>query len=315
MVSFKAHKNIFIIISIIIWIVNDIYLKKYFGNILTGKISDIASIFVMPFTFTYIFFTLNEYLKIKIIPEKYIFYFSLSFISIIFIIINVDQNTNNHFTEFFWGQNCIQGTSDLTDLFCLFSLIPAFLLFHHLENYPNYLSIKIIPHLGLILSFFATVNTSGPKPERNDAMNIIYLLDPRDKITLILPINSQSFVQNEVSNFEWKYVGYDGNNNPIGNKKTNDNDAIMCLKSEKLSALNNQTSNFKNYVLEIATDINFLNIKLITNTTNSSIPITLNLNPGNYYWRIAILLQNISNCPEADVIIYLPVEEKSFKIN
>ncbi|MCC9041586.1 hypothetical protein LNQ81_02575 [Myroides sp. M-43] len=55
--KFQSNKifNPFFIISLLVLVLNDLWLKQYFSNTITGKLSDFAGLFVFPFFWSYFF--------------------------------------------------------------------------------------------------------------------------------------------------------------------------------------------------------------------------------------------------------------------
>lgn len=145
----KHFRGIFII-SIIILIVNDIFLKSYYSNFFTGKLSDIAGLFAFPYFLSLLF------------PEKV----KLNYIgtAILFILWKSEmiQPILFYFQSIGIGLN---RTVDYTDLVTLLILPLSYQYWN--SNLNDYLTSKInFKPVILSICSFAFIATSLPKAHK-----------------------------------------------------------------------------------------------------------------------------------------------------
>lgn len=147
MTEFKQNiTSPFFIIGVIVLFINDFYLKQFYGNFITGKLSDVAGLFVFPIFLTY--FLPNHKKKIFIIT-------ALSFVFWKLPIADYFIDLFNHI--FFFK---ISRTIDYTDYFALLILPfsyqykPTKSLFINSNN-------VIFRNVVLVFSFFCFCSTAG----------------------------------------------------------------------------------------------------------------------------------------------------------
>lgn len=143
----RKHFRAIFIISIIILIVNDLFLKSYYSNFFTGKLSDVAGLFAFPYFLSLLF---PKKVKINYIGT-----------SILFILWKSEliQPILTFFQSVGIGLN---RTIDYSDLVTLLILPISYLYWN--SNFNDYLTNKIIfkPIL-LSICVFAFIATSLPR--------------------------------------------------------------------------------------------------------------------------------------------------------
>ena len=143
----KSKQNItspLFIVGVLILFINDFYLKQLYGNFLTGKLSDIAGLFVFPIFLTY--FMPNHKTKI----------FITTALGFIFWKLPVADYFISTFNTFSFYQ--IQRTIDYTDYFTLLILPFSYFYNSKVKLLKNNVTIRVGI---LILSFFCFCSTAG----------------------------------------------------------------------------------------------------------------------------------------------------------
>ncbi|MCZ8343772.1 MAG: hypothetical protein O9301_12110, partial [Leptospira sp.] len=196
MKSLEILSSHFNIVFLVLWLLNDLFLKSEYPGLVTGKVSDIIGVYLSPFIITAV---VSRLFKAK---ETNIFWFSIGFIAVLFFGINIDQSWNDFLyslMSFGFGQS---GVADLSDLFCLV-LLPLTCVRYfsksNSEKSANRGGIKI-----LILSVFVFINTSPLPSGRSNFSEYIFLLNSAsDTILLESPIDSKSVANLESFTFRF----------------------------------------------------------------------------------------------------------------
>ncbi|MCB1159793.1 MAG: hypothetical protein KDK45_20000, partial [Leptospiraceae bacterium] len=313
------------ILSVLIWIANDLYLKNFYANWLTGKLSDFTSLFVFPIFLAILIKSLDIFNYWRI---KALFLFSLGFTIILFISINVNQAFNTAFTKFFWGERA-KGYADFSDLICLISIPLSYLYFN--KQYKNF-NERLISKQALIkfkaifmtlLLGFACLNTSRPQqPFRSDLETLIIFDLSRygesaDTIFFSEPSPQFSSASGLKTFFQWKYMGY-----YLGDNPNLANSADKCAESyyEK-DFLWKYGGTFKGYKLYIykkndKTKNQYKNaIFLYSMFSPETIQeLFLDLPSGDFLWLVTLVFENKSACKETEVEFF-PENEVAIKVN
>jgi hypothetical protein len=134
------------IAGLFLLLLNDLFLKDHFHNFLTGKISDLAGLFILPL-FLLIWFPNKKYLYV-IIGIGFIFWKS-----------EFSQPLINCWNSLFFLP-CIHRTVDFTDNFCLIVLPLSWFYSQHY----NFIQYKTISKLIFPLAIFSFFSTSIREP-------------------------------------------------------------------------------------------------------------------------------------------------------
>ena len=149
----KLNLNLFranyFILSLVILLLNDFYLKYEFSNFLTGKLSDFACLFVFPY-FISVFFSNRT-------KEIYIF----TFVFFIFWKLEISEQFIKFISEI--TNFAFHRTVDLTDLIALLILPISYHYFHNKnkvqkENKNNNFALNSLIGVVTIYSFLADTN-------------------------------------------------------------------------------------------------------------------------------------------------------------
>ncbi|TGK95777.1 hypothetical protein EHQ30_03865 [Leptospira brenneri] len=299
--------------AVIFWILNDSYFKYIFHNDLTGKISDIIGLFYTPILFTALIVTFFQHKKYQI-KESKILFVTMAFVAIMFISLNLNQETNDLLVKNLWFFIPSKGTADQTDLYCLLIYIPLVFIFYNLQKNHSQKQFKVLKYLTPLFLSFAIINTSSIGNSETDLERISYfmlLADTSDKIISISPEDGETFQKSQNINFEWSYKNYYGVTEPSIYDKE-----MECGVTGNLNELNGYIAGkFQNYVVQIANNETFSPIGIEFNSngiekrTNGSINSS-----GSYYYRIALHYKNKSECTDPNFLIFLPQQNKKIVI-
>jgi len=147
----KKYLRIIFITSIIILLVNDLFLKDYFSNYLTGKLSDIVGLFSFPYFLSLLF---PKYVKVNYIGTAILFIFWKSELiePILFFLQNIGIGINR--------------TIDYSDLITLLVLPISYGYWN--SNINDYLPNRIfLKQIILTVCIFSFIATSMPKKYKN----------------------------------------------------------------------------------------------------------------------------------------------------
>lgn len=147
MIQDRKHFRGIFIISIIILIVNDIFLKSYYSNFFTGKLSDVAGLFAFPYFLSLLF------------PEKV----KLNYLGTAILFILWKSEIIQPILVFFQSIGIgLNRTIDYSDLVTLLILPISYLYWN--SNLNDYLTSKInFKPIILSVCSFAFIATSLPK--------------------------------------------------------------------------------------------------------------------------------------------------------
>lgn len=145
----KSNRDIFtsvyFISGLLLLLVNDFYLKETFHNQLTGKLSDIAGLFIFPIFFSHIFRA-----------KKAVYVLTI----VLFVIWKSDLATP---IIIYWNNlnlYQIERTIDMTDLYALL-VIPISYKFKGRLTFRDYVSFKYLRLLIMLLACFSFIATAG----------------------------------------------------------------------------------------------------------------------------------------------------------
>ncbi|MCB1178902.1 MAG: hypothetical protein KDK36_15060, partial [Leptospiraceae bacterium] len=181
--SFNALNSKTSYVLVLLWVLNDLFLKQKFGNFITGKLSDVCGLVVFPLLLTFFLSVIFKNFK-----EKVLLIFSIVLSYSVFLIININQNWSN----FYYGLigSKVNGISDLTDLLCI-PLSLFILIYIYKKTKPN-ISKDIKSYFIIPLSTFAFIATSYARPRFSD-IKIVHPLDLAE-------------IKNELTVFVWYTV-------------------------------------------------------------------------------------------------------------
>ncbi|MDF3820852.1 hypothetical protein P3G55_13130 [Leptospira sp. 96542] len=297
MKSFKILNSNSHLLILSLWFINDIAFKLYFPNFFVGKISDIIGIYLSPFILTSIIVTV--FYKFN---EETVFYFCSSLIFIIFLLINISQEINNRIYEFLEIGFKNKGTADLTDLICLFMLIPSYIKFrYHRTLNDNKQENKFI----LLLSFVVFINSPAEPTGRSDVLSVLFLLySTTDVIYLETPIDHTKV--SDLENFKFRFIGKNNESEPpsiesltIPETCSNVNE----IPEPRDYPLSENFSNsqplmhFDYYIIQISQDSDFKTISLQNNCSSINCNFDLSILESNfYYWKVLTHFTFIDQC-------------------
>lgn len=130
------------ILSLVILLINDLFLKNYFGNWITGKLSDFAGLFIFPLFWTILFPKSKD--KIFFVTAIVFIYWKTIYSESLINLINEYSILN------------VNRVVDLTDLLAL-SILP---LSYFYEQKDNKTYITINPTFVVVLASFSFIATS-----------------------------------------------------------------------------------------------------------------------------------------------------------
>ncbi|MCW7491163.1 hypothetical protein ND861_00710 [Leptospira sp. 2 VSF19] len=308
-ISLKILSTKYSLLAIVIWILNDAIFKSQFHNFVTGKISDIIGLFFTPLMLTALALYFCNFKKYNVSESKILFV-SMFFVALMFILLNLNQKTNDLLTNKLWFFIPSKGTADQTDMYCLIVYIPLLLLFYKFKKRQSGKSIYILKYLTPILVSFALINTSAVGNLETDFSRIAFFLllgDMNDQIISITPKDGDSFHKSEMIDFQWTYKNYFGVTEP----SVYDNE-IDCGITQDLSELRRYvTGKFQNYVVQIANNELFSPIEseFHSNGNEKKVKSAIN-NSGTYFYRVALMYKNKEDCAEEKFLIFLPQQVK-----
>ncbi|EMY70666.1 hypothetical protein [Leptospira vanthielii] len=313
-ISIKILSTKYSFLAIIIWILNDSYFKSIFHNGITGKISDIIGLFVTPLLLSAIVLTFCNFKKYKV-EESIILFVSMFVVALMFILLNLNQKTNDVITEILWFFIPSKGTADQTDIYCLIVYIPMLLIFYKLKKKQCGKKLNLLKYLSPVLVSFAFINTSAIGNLESDFTRIAMfwlLADMNDQIISLTPKDGDSFQKSDLINFQWTYKNYYGVTEP----SVYDNE-IDCGITQDLGELNRfVTGKFQNYVVQIANNESFSPIVLEIHSNGIEKTATGQINnSGTYHYRVALLYKNKVDCTEENFLIFLPQQIKKILIH
>ena len=143
--KFKLLTSLWFIIGLTILLLNDFILKGFYGNWLTGKLSDFAGLFIFPLFWTVIF------------PKHKNKIFLFTAVFFIFWKSPYSQNFINVWNNFIFLE--IARVVDYSDLIALFVLPFAYIYELKKESLK---SIQLNPAIPFVLSIFSFMATSLP---------------------------------------------------------------------------------------------------------------------------------------------------------
>lgn len=276
-----------------IWLINDSFLKAHFPSFITGKLSDIAGLYLFPLFLTWIlsiFVSLIQKHSFNEKKEFYIYLFSTTTTCFVFVMLNVSQEINERLTCILWGffSDCqnLRGVADYTDLFTLPIIFYAYHSFK--KNKDERQANKEITFAVILLISLAFINTSQPRKTSSRMHPILlFLLSAGGGcIELISPLDEAILIQNENINFKWNYK----NSRESNPTPSNMNYPSLCGEPTKVAGT------FKEYELTIYSDKELTDKKISFNTGNNNYDYTISFAPGKYYWITTLLFENHANC-------------------
>lgn len=283
---------------LVLWLLNDTFLKSEYPGLVTGKISDIIGVFLSPFIVTAI---IHRFWKIE---ESFLLWGSIIFIAVLFFGINIDQSWNDSFYSFLSFGFSTSGVADPSDLFCLLLLPFTYFRFHSFSaSIPMKSKTKIYT---LFFSIFVFINTSPLPSGRSNLMDYIFLLNTTyDTLILESPIDSKTVANLE--SFSFRFISLQNQSKPLSfdsleiPKECKDVNEVP-IKTDS-PALNYSPSSrtpsmlFMNYVIEIYKDTK-LSEKILSekcNTQKCELDLTT-LPPSEYFWIVQLEYTFIREC-------------------
>ncbi len=287
---------------ILLWIANDSLLKSLFHNEVTGKLSDITGLFITPLFLT----AITRYLASKLafhVKELILLTFYIILTSILFTVINIDQEFNDLIVKSIWFFYDAKGTADKTDILCLIVYAPLLVLF--LRKQKSYLNSNTIfewkAYIVLPLISFAILNTSPPTRGDTNAVRLltfIILADTKDRITIIKPVSRETAKVNQLISFEWKYKNYYGRSEPSALESN-----LKCGESTQFTEQQLKDSGkFLGYLVRVSTDKNFTVIAYEFFAENKAMSTSGSiLKSGKYFIRVDLKYQNHPSCEKSSL--------------
>ena len=305
-----------VLICILIWIANDALGKKFWPGFITGKLSDGASLFAFPLFLAWLAAKSRKALNAGFLDyraERRILAASLFFTGAIFTAINLDQNMNDWFTGIFWGallQDGVQrGTADPTDLIALLACPLAYLYARRRMNQKVRSARRFSRRLGafamVALCLGASLNTSRNIPPGDGEILFFFVTSGINdgRVYLETPGADEILAASSTQTFRWFYQGYFDRDPSFLNQGN------VCGGSGKSGGI------FNRYVVQIAPNADFSVISLSLGATNPETTVTVNLPPGQYYWRAALEFLNHSGCSNSTHLREDLSETRRFLVN
>ncbi|UUV20854.1 hypothetical protein [Paenimyroides aestuarii] len=194
----KKHFRLIFILSIFILLLNDHFLKDYFGNYFTGKLSDFSGLFAFPYFLCLLF------------PSKINFNYIVTGLFFIFWKSEFIEPLLHSFHLIGIGLN---RTVDYSDLIAL-SVLPFSYLYWY-SNWNDYINFhKALKPMVLVVCAFSFVATSMPKQYGN--LNLKTNLEVRLKANKQDVISILNLSKNKKNyDFEFKLSEYNATINAI----------------------------------------------------------------------------------------------------
>ncbi|PJZ85764.1 hypothetical protein [Leptospira harrisiae] len=292
---FKYHsQNILFYVFCLLWIANDSIFKVLFPGWITGKISDVIGLVFTPLILTGIFSLFTK----KKNPKK-IFLFSLLFTNLIFIWINLSQDSNNQFYVLI-GSNETLNLADKSDLVFLPILILSIYIFNQIGIFFQKSVLK--KFCILVLPCLALLNTSFPHGRSNIQDIIVLLGSAYDKIIQLEPkeieIPGNSFT------FKFIFIGRNNESSPLSVEIANGNTNCPSPDNPPIENGNgayayreSYIGKFQNYKIDISKSQKFETIEKTSDCSDIKCTIDLqSLSPGIYFWNVRIRYLYRSDC-------------------
>lgn len=147
----KKHFRLFFIFSVITLLLNDHFLKDFYGNYFTGKLSDFAGLFAFPYFLCLLF------------PNKIKFNYIFSGLFFIFWKSHLIEPLLNYLQSVGLG---VYRTIDYSDLVALIMLPISYIYWY--SNFNDYISVhKSLKPILMFIFGFAFIATSTPKQYGN----------------------------------------------------------------------------------------------------------------------------------------------------
>lgn len=296
---FKHHTlYILFYLSCLLWIANDSIFKVLYPGWITGKISDVIGL-----TFTPLILTGFISLLTKKIKPTILFWFSVLLTDLIFIRINLSQETNNQFYALIGSKESLN-LADKSDLFLLPIVILSLYIFNHSRIFFQNSTLK--KFCILALPCLALLNTSFPHG-RSNIQDIFFLLSSAHNKIIQLEPKETEITTNEFI-FKFKFIGKNNESRPISVEIPNENEAGIepCPNpSNPTKEIGNGISTydesnkgkFQNYRIDFSKDKNFETIEKTTDCSDSECTIDLqSLSPGLYFWNVRTRYLYRSGC-------------------
>jgi len=172
------------VISLIILLVNDFILKRYFGNWITGKLSDFAGLFIFPLFWSAIF------------PR---FKNGIHLITLIFFVFW--KSSLSHDFIFWFNQISIIKVHRIVDYSDFIALISIYFSYRYFGQ--NKFSIEISPYLVGLIAVFSFCATSVPEPtiNFNRPQYVLYKITDKN----ILSDLTKNYVLTKITDNDFKY--------------------------------------------------------------------------------------------------------------
>lgn len=305
---------------LVIWFLNDVWIKSAYPGLISGKLSDFAGVFLTPHILTAIIGLALSFFKKpgekSYFHEFYIFIVSILVTTTLFTLINLNQSYNDLLSITIWNRT--GGVADPYDLFAFIMLIPSLVPFvivnqkHHSfrRSFPSVPKSLIV----LLFSAMVLVNTASPPHNEDGFWLILFLMvnegrRPVDRA--VLPVHPDDEGRVNLPEFFWWYFAYRDNEN---NEWKEENPEVMNLP-DTCADEDTYGGVFDRYVLQIAEDKNFENVILQEEVDSMSYQVeSLNDATGTLYWRVGLKFVNDEQCEQDSRIVFTRSRVRSFEL-
>lgn len=278
----------------LLWIANDSIFKVLYPGWITGKISDVIGLTLTPIILTGFFSLIT-----KKINQTMIFWFAFSLTNLVFIWINLSQESNQNFYAMI-GSNESMNLADKSDLY----LLPVAFFSIYIFSKSRIFFHNSIPKkfYFFILPCFALFNTSYPHG-RSNVEDIFFLIaSAHDKIIQIEP-KEVELAENTFT-FKFRFIGKNNESTPISLEIPNGIEPCPNPPNPTKDIGNGTNSyseeyqgKFQNYKIDISKSRNFETIEKTSDCNGTECSIDLqSLNPGLYFWNVRIKYLYLSDC-------------------
>ncbi|TGM81715.1 hypothetical protein EHR01_02665 [Leptospira mtsangambouensis] len=297
MLKYYSQNILFYFFSLL-WIANDSIFKVLFPGWITGKISDVIGLTFTPLILTGIFSLLTK----KINPTI-LFWFSVLLTNLIFIWINLAQESNNQFYSLI-GSNESLNLADKSDLFLLPIVILSLYIFNRSRIFFQNSTLK--KFCILVLPCLALLNTSFPHGRSNLQDIFVLLGSAHNKIIQLEPKETEITTNEFV--FKFRFIGKNNESSPVSVEIPNENEIGIepCPNPSNPTKENgngistydeSNKGKFQNYSIDFSKDKNFETIEKTSDCTDSECTIDLqSLSPGLYFWNVRTRYLYRSGC-------------------
>ncbi len=286
------------LLAILLWLLNDLYLKKEHAGWISGKLGDAASLYVVPLCVAFVVVMLLRAggRSRGFRAERLVYLIGAVAVGILFAAINLDQGLNDRFTYFFWGPRALRGTADVTDLLALGALVPGYYSIRPASPSARirFRRARIVAgYCMVLLCAAAGWNTScvecGAVRQDDGTRLLFFFASGSHLLDHVSPAEGARITNNTTANFRWEFRTYSGGTDPA-----------LLNDSNNCAASTYAGGTFRTYRLQVSAAADFQNVLLSVETTETSVDQLINLGAGTYFWRVQMLYTNASHCSEAE---------------